>query len=138
MGQKTVLIIDDELLIRDLLYDFFSEKGWGVSIYNQGEKALEILKNKKYDIALIDLKSTETDSTDYVRKLKNLYPQMPIVVMTAFPSVETAVAALRLKLDDYIIKPFNINQLYKTLDGLAEQAARQEKYTESDKIHNIP
>lgn len=136
MDHKSILIIDDELLIRDLLYDFFSEKGWGVSIYDSGEKALNILKNSRYDIALIDLKSTEINNIDYIRKLKNLYPQMPIVVMTAFPSVETAVEALRLKVNDYIVKPFNINKLYKTLNDTVEETKRKVDILETTRFQN--
>jgi DNA-binding NtrC family response regulator len=123
MGRKSILIIDDELLIRDLLYDFFSEKNWSVSVYATGDNALEMLKNKAFDIALIDICKGADDNIDYVRKIKGLYPELPIVVMTAFPSVESAVSALRLKLEDYIIKPFNANKLYKRLEEIitAEQ-----------------
>lgn len=123
MGRKSILIIDDELLIRDLLYDFFSEKDWTVSVYANGDNALEMLKNKAFDIALIDISKGGDDNIDYVKKIKGLYPELPIVVMTAFPSVESAVGALRLKLEDYIIKPFNANKLYKRLEEIitAEQ-----------------
>jgi DNA-binding NtrC family response regulator len=118
MGRKSILIIDDELLIRDLLYDFFSEKDWTVSVYATGDNALEMLKNKAFDIALIDISKGVDDNIDYVKKIKGLYPELPIVVMTAFPSVESAVGALRLKLEDYIIKPFNANKLYKRLEEI--------------------
>jgi DNA-binding response OmpR family regulator len=137
MGPKSIIIIDDELLIRDLLYDFFSERDWLVSVYDSGEKALEMMKNKKYDIALIDIKGPQIDSIDFVRKVKNLYPSLPVVVMTAFPGVETAVEALRLKLDDYIIKPFNINHLFKSLDVITENSRKQLDLIDSEKISSI-
>jgi len=121
LRRKNILIVDDELLIRDLLYDFFSEKDWGVSVFDTGEKALEAVKNRRYDICLVDLKMPEIDGLSFIKKLRNSHPTMPVVIMTAFPSVETAVDALRLKVDDYIIKPFNINRLFKTLDGIVEQ-----------------
>jgi DNA-binding response OmpR family regulator len=121
MIRKSIIIVDDELLIRDLLYDFFSERNWTVSVCESGEKSMEIFKNKQFDLALVDIKMAEMDGLSFIRKLKALYPLLPIVVMTGFPSVETAVEALRLKVDDYFIKPFNINKLYKTIENLAEQ-----------------
>lgn len=129
MRRKNIIVVDDELLIRDLLYDFFSEKDWGISVFNTGERALEAVKSRRYDICLVDLKMPEIDGLSFISKLKAIHPAMPVVIMTAFPTVETAVDALRLKVDDYIIKPFNINKLYKNLHELVEQ-----KYSESEEI----
>ena len=121
MRRKNIVVVDDELLIRDLLYDFFSERDWGVAVYGSSENALEAVRTKKYDIVLVDLKLPEVDGISLVSKIKDLYPELPVVIMTAFPSVETAIEALRLKVDDYIIKPFNINRLFKTLDAIVEK-----------------
>ena len=134
MHRKNILVVDDELLIRDLLYDFFSEKDWGISVFDAGEKALEAVKSRRYDICLVDLKMPEIDGLSFIAKLKNIHSAMPVVIMTAFPTVETAIDALRLKVDDYIIKPFNINKLYKTLNELVEQ---KHKESESIKAENL-
>jgi len=132
LGRKNIIVIDDELLIRDLLYDFFSEKDWGVSVFDSGEGALESLKNRKYDIALVDLRLPESDGLSLIRKIRNICPELPVVIMTAFPTVESAVEAIRVKVEDYIIKPFNINKLYKSLDDIAEsfQARKQSPRSE--------
>ncbi len=128
------MIVDDELLIRDLLYDFFSEKDWGVSVFDSCEKPLEAVKNRRYDICLVDLKMPEIDGLSFIKRLRNSHPTMPVVIMTAFPSVETAVDALRLKVDDYIIKPFNINKLFKMLDSLVEQRRKQAEAVEAEDL----
>ena len=122
MKRKNIVVVDDELLIRDLLYDFFSERDWGVAVYGSSENALEAVRTKKYDVVLVDLKLPEVDGISLVSKIRDLYPELPVVIMTAFPSVETAIEALRLKVDDYIIKPFNINKLFKTLDAIIEKS----------------
>jgi len=132
--RKNIIVVDDELLIRDLLYDFFSEKDWGVSVFDGGEKALEAIKSRRYDIGLVDLKMPEIDGLSFIKKLRNSHPTMPVVIMTAFPSVETAVEALRLKVDDYIIKPFNINKLFKTLDELIERRRKQIEAVEAEDL----
>lgn len=135
MGRRNIIVIDDELLIRDLLYDFFSEKDWNVSVFDSGEKALEALRNRRYDVCLVDLKMPEIDGLSLVKKMRVLSPSMPVVIMTAFPTVETAVEALRLRVDDYIIKPFNINKLYKTLDEIADRAQRQAEAVKAQALH---
>jgi DNA-binding NtrC family response regulator len=117
MEQPSILVVDDELLIRDLLYDFFSGQGWQISVAENGDKALEVLQSKKIDLVLTDLRMPEMDGMELTAAVRAKYPDLPVVIMTAYPSVETAVEALRQKVADYVIKPFNINQLYKTLES---------------------
>lgn len=114
MNKPSILVVDDELLIRDLLYDFFTNQGWEIAIAENGAKALDILKERKVDLILTDLKMPEIDGLDLTEIVKNEYPQIPVVIMTGFPSIDSAIQALRFKVEDYVIKPFNINQLYKT------------------------
>ena len=118
MNQRpSILVVDDELLIRDLLYDFFKDHGWDISIAENGEKAMEVLKDKNVDLVLSDVKMPEMDGLDLSRKLRESYPKIPVVLMTGYPSVESAVSALRTKVDDYVVKPFNINQLFKLIES---------------------
>ena len=124
-SQHSILVVDDELLIRDLLYDFFNNQGWDISIAENGERALEILNTKKIDIVLTDLKMPNMDGLDLTNHVKESHPEMPVVIMTGYPSVDSAVTALRQKVADYIIKPFNINQLYKTIELKIKEAQKQ-------------
>jgi len=124
--QPTILVVDDELLIRDLLYDFFSGQGWAIAVAESGEKALEILESRPVSLVLTDIKMPSMDGLTLTMEMKENYPQIPVVVMTAYPSVDTAVEALRLRVADYVIKPFNINQLYKSVERqLAERRENQ-------------
>lgn len=117
MQHPSILVVDDELLIRDLLYDFFSGHGWDIAVAESGQKALEILRNRRVDLVLTDIKMPEMDGLTLASEVRENHPDVPIVVMTGYPSVDTAVTALRAKVADYIIKPFNINQLFKTLEA---------------------
>ena len=117
MNERSILVVDDELLIRDLLYDFFNSQGWKIKVAENGEKALEILESGNVDLLLTDLKMPDMDGMTLTRNAKNVYPDLPVVVMTGYPSVDTAVDAIRAKVADYIIKPFNINQLYKIVQS---------------------
>lgn len=115
--RRSILVVDDELLIRDLLYDFFKDQGWDISIAENGEKAMEVMRAKNVDLVLSDVKMPEMDGLDLSRKLRESYPKVPVVLMTGYPSVDSVIDALRNKVVDYIVKPFNINQLYKTVES---------------------
>ncbi len=117
MAKPSILVVDDELLIRDLLYDFFNGQGWDISVAENGEKALQVMQAKDFDLVLSDIKMPEMDGLALTNRVKESHPDLPVVLMTGFPSVDTAVEALRQKVDDYVIKPFNINQLYKLVEA---------------------
>lgn len=122
--QPSILVVDDELLIRDLLYDFFSGQGWSISVAENGDKALEVIAHKPVDLVLTDIKMPEMDGLALTEELKHAHPEIPVVLMTGFPSVDSAVTALRHRVVDYVIKPFNINQLYKTIDAALKERGK--------------
>ncbi len=122
--QPSLLVVDDELLIRDLLYDFFTGQGWSIAVAENGEKALQVMKNRPIDIVLTDVRMPEMDGMTLVGELRQHHPDIPVVIMTGFPSVDSAVGALRSRVFDYIIKPFNINQLYKTLEAAVKETQK--------------
>ncbi|MCK4461638.1 MAG: response regulator [candidate division Zixibacteria bacterium] len=117
MEHPSILVVDDELLIRDLLYDFFQDQGWDITVAESGEKALEILQKKKVDVLLTDLRMPVMDGMALTGRVRKSFPDIPVVIMTGYPSVESAVSALRNKVADYITKPFNVNELYKRVES---------------------
>lgn len=123
-NQPSILVVDDELLIRDLLYDFFAGQGWSISVAENGDKALDIIAHKPVDLVLSDIKMPEMDGLALTEELKRAHPEIPVILMTGYPSVDTAVTALRHRVVDYVIKPFNINQLYKTIDAALREKSR--------------
>jgi len=115
MDNYRILVVDDELLIRDLLYDFFSAQDWDIAIAEDGHKAVEYLKNQDFDVVLTDIKMPEIDGIELTGRIRSMYGDLPVVIMTGYPSLDTALEALRHKVDDYVIKPFNVNQLFKVV-----------------------
>ena len=122
MSEKSVLVVDDELLIRDLLYDFFLEKGYKVAVADSGTAALEKLGKQSFDVLLVDLKMPAMDGIEFIKEVRKKKIETPVVIITGFPSLETALDALRQRVHDYVIKPFNINQLFATVRRAAEPA----------------
>ena len=78
---------------------------------------------------LSDIKMPEMDGLALTEELKRSHPEIPVVLMTGYPSVDTAVTALRHRVVDYVIKPFNINQLYKTIDAALKERGRSKPDT---------
>lgn len=125
MNKPSILVVDDELLIRDLLYDFFVDQGWDIAVAENSQKAISYLEDNPVDLVLTDIKMPEMDGMELTQYIKEHHPEMPVVIMTGYPSVETAVSALRIKAADYIVKPFNINQLYKTIKNEIERQKKE-------------
>lgn len=121
MSKPSILVVDDELLIRDLLYDFFSGQGWQIAVAENGDKAIDILNSRDIDLLLTDIRMPEMDGLTLTTYTREHFPNVPVVIMTGFPSVDSAVTALRSKVADYVIKPFNINQLYKTVESTVQK-----------------
>lgn len=120
--KHSVLVVDDELLIRDLLYDFFQERSWDVTVTGSAEKALQQIEARNFDVLLTDLKMPEMDGSDLIDKVRAHRPDMPVIVITGYPSIESAVRSLRQKVDDYVTKPFNVTKLFKTVEATVTTA----------------
>lgn len=140
MNPTRILVVDDELLIRDLLYDFFAEKNFAVMTANNVTEAMELLAlHREFDVILTDIKMDGEDGLSFIDRIRAEAPKLPVIVMTGYPSVETAVEALRKRVFDYIIKPFNINRLFATVKAAADEyrrdretAARMKDYAETN------
>ena len=126
MSKYRILAVDDELLIRDLLYDFFTTQGWDITVAENGQRAIDFLRNQDFDLVLTDLKMPDIDGMDLTGRIRNTHGSLPVIIMTGYPTLETALEALRFKVDDYIIKPFNVNQLFKVAKKVIEARANSQ------------
>lgn len=111
MAEGTILVVDDELLIRDLLYEFFTQEGYQVILAEDGERALELIEKQGFDVSLVDLKMPGVDGMEVVRAVHRLDPDLPVIIMTGYPSFNSAVEALRQGVYDYVVKPFKVLEL---------------------------
>jgi len=110
----SILVIDDNESIRDLLSEFLTGKGFEVIGVGDGEAGLDQLKRQKFDLFFVDLVMPGMGGVDVLREAKNLNVDAPAIVITAFGSIETAVDAMRFGAFDYITKPFNLEELLMT------------------------
>ena len=106
-----ILIVDDEPGILEFLRNMFQADGYEAVIALNGEAAIEAVKNGTVDLVITDLRMPEMDGMELLRELKKLKPSMPVIMLTAYASDETALEAKKLGVFTYISKPFNVTGL---------------------------
>src|SRR3972149_5228023 len=106
-----LLIVDDELVVRDSLGKWFVSEGYHVRAVESARQALEALVRESFDVALIDIKMPGMDGMELQNRLRELDPDLLVIIMTGYASVETAVQALKRGAYDYITKPFDPDEL---------------------------
>lgn len=103
---NTILIIDDQKLIRDSLKLTLSDEGYDVLSAENGKQGIAVLKKRSVDLVLLDLKLPDSNGIDVLKQIKALNPECTVIMMTGYGSIENAVAAMKLGAFDYINKPF--------------------------------
>ncbi|HLY63114.1 MAG TPA: sigma-54 dependent transcriptional regulator [Terriglobia bacterium] len=122
-----LLIVDDELIVRDSLDKWFREEGYEVGVAESASQALTRLAERHWDLALLDIKMPGTDGIELQRRLHEIYPDLVVIIMTGYASVETAVVALKNGAYDYITKPFDPEDIAHTVhNALAHRRAEKE------------
>ncbi|MBF0508036.1 MAG: response regulator [Deltaproteobacteria bacterium] len=106
-----ILVVDDELIVRDSLKEWLAEEGFSVDMAESGPAALAALARNEYNLMLLDIKMPGMDGVETLKQAKELKPNLPIVMMTAYATVETAVEAMKLGASDYLMKPFDPDTL---------------------------
>ncbi|MEW5700994.1 MAG: response regulator [Candidatus Zixiibacteriota bacterium] len=112
-----LLIVDDELLIRDLLYDFFKGQDYEIAVAESGQRALSQWETGHFDTVILDLKMPDMDGLELAARLRERDREVPIIIMTGYPSFDSAVEALRQRADDYFVKPFNLKQMSRAVEA---------------------
>jgi two-component system, NtrC family, response regulator PilR len=122
-----ILIIDDEKSLLDLLSVVFKKEGYGARTALSAAKAFEVLDREDIDLVVSDIKMPDTDGMDVLKRIRETRPDVPVVMITAYGSVQQAVEALKAGALDYVVKPFDVEELKIIVArGLAERRLREE------------
>ncbi len=116
----SILIVDDETIVRQSLADWFRQDGYPVETAQNAKEALRLLADHPADIAFVDIKMPGMDGLTLQARLAEAQPDLTVIVMTAFASVESAVTALKAGAYDYITKPFDPEELSLLVRRAAE------------------
>ena len=113
---KTILLADDDENLRRVLEYQLTEAGYNVTTAADGARALEIFSSEDFDGVITDLRMPKLSGLEFLEKIKAVNSEIPVIVITAFGEVETAVAAMKAGAFDYINKPFNRDEILLTLN----------------------
>ena len=124
---ESILIIDDEKSLLDLLSVVFKKEGYGVSTALSASKAFEIIDQEDIDLVVTDIKMPGSGGMDVLRHIRETRPEVPVIMITAYGSVQQAVEALKAGALDYVVKPFDVEELKIIVSrGLADRRLREE------------
>jgi len=120
-GSPRLLVVDDEETQREMLSAILARASYRVETAPDGEKALEILEQRSFDLVLTDQKMPKMDGLELLAAIRSRYPRLPVVLMTAFGSVSSAVEAMKNGAADYLTKPFEKEELVIVLSKSLRQ-----------------
>jgi two-component system response regulator AtoC len=119
--QAKILVVDDEAIVRESLHDWLSDAGYRVLTAENGSQALEIIEKDRPAVAIADLVMPGMDGIELMKRTKELAAATDFIIITAYGSIPTAVAAVRAGAYDYIEKPFSPERVELLIEKLSER-----------------
>ena len=117
-----ILVVDDDADMRELAYDMLKDRGHQVATAGSGEEALKRMKEEDYAVVLTDLRMKGMQGLELLTQIKRDHPDINVILMTAFGSVETAVEAMK-HASDYLTKPVKKDELIRVVERVIREAA---------------
>jgi len=119
-----ILVVDDEPLVRDVVSKGLSKMGgYDVDVAQGGSEAVEKIEKDVFDLVLTDLKMPEMDGLELLKAIKGTRPEMMVILMTAYGTIETAVEAMKMGANDYITKPVNFQDLLIHISKVQQESS---------------
>ena len=125
--KNTILVVDDDHAHRTMLNTLINGWGYAVSEADDGFTAIEKVKESSYDLVLMDVRMVRVSGLEALEAIKGYNPAIPVIIMTAYSSVETAVKALKQGAHDYLTKPLDFDKLRLTIDRAMEHTRLKEE-----------
>ncbi|MFO7772737.1 MAG: response regulator [Dehalococcoidia bacterium] len=138
---KPILIVEDEAIMRESLRDWLKDEGYDVETAEEGEEALEKIGKKEFSVAVLDLRLPGRDGLEIFKEATTQDPQLKGIIITAYPSVETAVEAMKIGAVNYIVKPFSPDDLEKAIQevlGPVQVEIKPEEAKVEEPIAELP
>jgi DNA-binding NtrC family response regulator len=118
-----ILVVDDDVEMRELVHDVLKARGHQVTTAGSGQEALTLLAQTDFDVVLTDLRMKGMEGTELLTEIKHLSPDIGVILMTAFGSVETAVEAMKRGASDYLTKPVKSEEIIRVVERAVREAA---------------
>ena len=127
MREYAILLVDDEPIITVAIGNALEEKGYKVTTSDNGERAVELLNESSFDLVITDLVMTPIDGMEVLKKSKEINPEMMVMILTGFGDMTSAIDALRLGADDYMLKPCELEEMYFRVSHCLEKLELKRK-----------
>jgi DNA-binding response OmpR family regulator len=112
---KKILVIDDEPTIRLLLREAITEWGYDFLEAARAQKGIDIISSEKVDLVLLDIQLPQMNGLDAIQKIREINQDVPVFMLTAFHNLKDVVSMLDVTIQDFIAKPFDIDELYEKI-----------------------
>ena len=125
-----ILIVDDDKVLRNELAEYLTREGHEVQSVDSGKEALKMVRKKDYKLLFTDLKMPGMNGIDVLREVKKLRPNIHMVKITGYGTIDSAVEAMKIGADDYIRKPFEMDQLCSIIDDISKSFEFEKRFDE--------
>ncbi len=130
MNAMQILFLEDEPTIREVLTEYMKMQSYEVTEAEDGERALELLKEQRFDMAVLDIMVPKASGLEVLSYIKEHRPQMAVIMLTALDDEKTQVQAFNIYADDYVIKPVSPIILLKRMETILRRVKRKERQEE--------
>jgi DNA-binding NtrC family response regulator len=134
MQKKTILLVDDEPIILKSISKELTAEGYEVTTSNSGEEAVVLIGNNNFCLVISDMMMEGLDGMAVLKHAKDMNPDLPVIILTGFADLRSAITALRLGADDYLLKPCGIDELLFRINGCLEKYELRKKNRMYEKI----
>ncbi len=121
MRKYSILLVDDDPIITEGTGNDIKEKGYQVTTADCGEKAIELLDKTTFDVVITDLAMAPIDGIGVLKRAKEINPETMVIILTGFGDMTSAIDALRLNADDYMLKPCEPEEMYFRISRCIEK-----------------
>ncbi|HET6614091.1 MAG TPA: response regulator [Kofleriaceae bacterium] len=121
MPQINILVIDDDRDVCEYLQDFLSSEGYLVDVVNDPTLVLDKLRERQFHIAVLDLMMPKLSGIDLLGQIREVDSDLAIIILTGFPSIETATSSIGYDVSAYIRKPFSVDDFRETIQRIAKK-----------------
>ncbi|MFH2092944.1 MAG: sigma-54 dependent transcriptional regulator [Pseudomonadota bacterium] len=127
---KKILVVDDDMAHANMLKTLITDWGYGVDLADDGTSGVKKVEDACFDMVLMDMKMVRMSGMEALQRIKRYNPSLPVIIMTAYSSVQTAVKALKIGAYDYLTKPLDFDKLKLTIDRAFETISLKTENTD--------
>lgn len=129
-GKARILIVDDDESIRKVIATILEEEGYNVESVETAKKGIEKSESSFYNLALIDIHLPDMEGIELLAKMHETKPRMRKIIITGYPTLENAVAAVNKGADAYILKPFDVEKILATIRDQLQKQNEERRYSQ--------